>query len=144
MNGQILPPDHGFPARILVPGWIGVASTKWVGRVEVSETPLYSPWNTESYVLVGADYKPNPPALGPALTFQNVKSAFELAWGAEMMAGRHLLRGRSWSGQGKITKVEVSTDNGATWRSARLREPNIGQAWVRWDVTRTHGLAGTG
>lgn len=134
MNGQTLPPDHGFPARVLVPGWVGVANTKWVGRIEVSDTPLYSPWNTENYVLVGADYKPNPPALGPVLTFQNVKSAFELAWGAEMKAGRHLLRGRSWSGQGKITKVEVSTDNGAGWKPARLRDPNIGQAWVRWDL----------
>ncbi len=149
MNGQILPPDHGFPARVLVPGWIGVASTKWVGRIEVSETPLYSPWNTESYVLVGPDYKPNPPALGPILTIQNVKSAFELVWGAEMKAGRHLLRGRSWSSQGKISKVGISTDNGATWRPARLREPNIGQAWVRWDVDwdatpGRHGLMARG
>jgi len=134
MNGQILPPDHGFPLRVLVPGWVGVANTKWVGRIEASEQPLYSPWNTDNYVLIGPDYPPNPPAKGPILSFQNVKSALELAWGAELPAGRQLIRGRSWSGQGKITRVVVSADNGATWSAARLREPNIAQAWVRWDI----------
>lgn len=134
MNGQILPPDHGFPLRVLVPGWVGVANTKWVGRIEVSEQPLYSPWNTDSYVLIGPDYQPTPPAKGPVLSFQNVKSALELPWGAELRAGRQLIRGRSWSGQGKISKVVVSADNGVTWSTARLREPNIGQAWVRWDT----------
>lgn len=134
MNGDVLPPDHGFPVRLLVPGWIGVANIKWVGRIEVSETPLYSPWNTESYVLIGPDYKPNPPALGPILTLQNVKSAFELPWDGEIPAGRRLLRGRSWSGHGRIARVEVSFDRGITWRPARLRDPNISQAWVRWEI----------
>ena len=134
MNGQTLPPDHGFPVRVLVPGWIGVANTKWVGRIEVSEQPLYSPWNTNSYVMIGPDYKPNPPAKGPALTFQAVKSAFELPWDGEAPAGLRALRGRSWSGYGKITKVEVSLDRSVTWQPARLREPNLPQAWVRWDL----------
>lgn len=134
MNGQTLPPDHGFPIRVLMPGWIGVANTKWVGRIEVSEQPLYSAWNTNTYVLIGPNYKPEPPALGPALTFQAVKSAFELPWDGEVPAGRRLLKGRSWSGYGKIAKVEVSLDRGVTWQPARMREPNLAQAWVRWDV----------
>lgn len=134
MNGDTLPPDHGFPVRVLVPGWVGVANVKWVGRIEVSEQPLYSAWNTESYVLIGPDYTPAPPAKGPALTSQSVKSAFELPWDGEVPAGPRLLRGRSWSGQGAITKVEVSVDRGISWQPARLREPNIPQAWVRWDL----------
>jgi sulfane dehydrogenase subunit SoxC len=134
MNGQVLPPDHGYPVRVLVPGWVGVANIKWVGRIEVSEQPLYSPWNTEQYVLIGPDYPPAPPARGPALTFQCVKSAFELAWGAALPAGPYLLRGRSWSGRGKIAQVEVSLDQGKSWSPARLREPNLEQAWVRWDL----------
>jgi DMSO/TMAO reductase YedYZ molybdopterin-dependent catalytic subunit len=134
MNGQTLPPDHGFPARVLVPGWVGVANVKWVGRIEVSEQPLWSAWNTESYVLIGPGYKPNPPAQGPVLSFQTVKSAFELQWDGQLAPGPRLLRGRSWSGRGKITKVEVSLNGGATWQPARLREPNLPQAWVRWDV----------
>lgn len=134
MNDQILPPDHGFPIRVLVPGWLGAASIKWVGRIEVSTEPLYSPWNTEDYVLIGSDYEPRPPALGTVITTQVVKSAFELAPDALLPAGRYLLRGRSWSANGKIARVEVSLDGGETWQTARLRKPNIAQAWVRWDI----------
>lgn len=134
MNGQVLPPDHGFPMRILVPGWLGAASIKWVGRIEVSEQPLYAPWNTESYVLIGADYKASPPAKGEVITSQNIKSAFELGASEQISAGQHLIRGRSWSSGGKITKVEVSMDAGKNWLSARLREPNLAGAWVRWDI----------
>ncbi len=134
MNGQPLLPDHGFPIRMLVPGWVGIAHVKWLGRIEVSEQSLYSEYNTKKYVLIGKDYKPEPPALGPMLTNQQVKSAFELAWNGEITAGKRLLRGRSWSGEGRIKRVDVSTDGGRTWRSARLREPNIDMAWVRWDI----------
>ena len=134
MNGQPLLPDHGFPVRMLVPGWVGISHVKWLGRIEVSEQSLYSEYNTKKYVLIGKDYKPAPPALGPMLTYQQVKSAFELAWNGEISSGTHLLRGRSWSGEGHIRKVDVSTDGGRTWRRARLREPNIDRAWVRWDL----------
>jgi hypothetical protein len=133
MNGQPLPPDHGFPVRVLTPGWIGIANIKWVGRVEVSEQPLFSSWNTDTYCLIGPDYQANPPAKGPILSSQNVKSALELAWGGEVAAGRRLIRGRSWSPFGKIARVEYSLDRGAAGHPATLREPNIGAAWVRWD-----------
>ncbi len=134
MNGQPLPPDHGFPMRVLVPGWVGIAHIKWVGRIDVSEEPLYSEYNTQKYVLIGPDYAARPPALGPMLTTQKVKSAFELPWNGEVPSGRRLLRGRSWSGEGSIAKVDVSLDGGQAWQPARLREPNIDRAWVRWDV----------
>jgi DMSO/TMAO reductase YedYZ molybdopterin-dependent catalytic subunit len=49
MNGEALPPDHGFPARLVVPGWVGVASVKWLGALEVSDSRLWSPWNTRWY-----------------------------------------------------------------------------------------------
>ena len=133
MNGQPLLPDHGFPVRMLVPGWVGIAHIKWLGRIEVSEQSLYSEYNTKKYVLIGKDYKPAPPALGPMLTTQQVKSAFELPWNGEISSGTRLFRGRSWSGEGHIKKVDVSTDGGKTWRP-RLREPNIDMAWVRWDI----------
>lgn len=134
MNGHPLPPDHGFPVRMLVPGWVGVAHIKWIGRIEVSEQPLYSEYNTQKYVLIGPDYEAQPPALGPMLTTQKVKSAFELPWNGEIPSGRRLLRGRSWSGEGSIASVDVSLDGGQAWQPARLREPNIDRAWVRWDV----------
>lgn len=53
MNGEPLPPDHGHPVRVLVPSWVGIASVKWVGDIEVSAEPLYSPWNTDFYRLFG-------------------------------------------------------------------------------------------
>ena len=134
MNGEPLPPDHGFPMRVLVPGWVGISHIKWVGRIHVSEEKLYSEYNTRKYVLMGPEYKPEPPALGPMLTTQKVKSAFELPWKGEIPAGKRLLRGRSWSGEGKITDVKVSLDGGNTWQQVRLREPNIDLAWVRWDI----------
>jgi sulfane dehydrogenase subunit SoxC len=132
MNGEPLPPDHGFPVRMLVPGWIGVANIKWVGRLEVSEEALFSPWNIETYIFIGSDYQPTPPAKGLVLSMQNLKSALELDMGAQLTAGRHLMTGRSWSPFGKITQLEYSLDRGVTWQQARLEEPRIAQAWVRW------------
>jgi DMSO/TMAO reductase YedYZ molybdopterin-dependent catalytic subunit len=129
MNGKPLPPDHGHPVRLVVPGWVGVASVKWLGQIEVSTQPLFSPWNTTQYKLLGPSYANQPP-----LTKQAVKSAFELPWNAGLAAGRrHHLSGRSWSGHAPIKRVEVSTDGGATWRAARLSGPNLPNAWVRWD-----------
>ena len=134
MNGQTLMPDHGFPIRMLVPGWVGIAAIKWVGRIEVSEQSLYSEYNTKKYVMIGKNYKATAPTLGPPLTTQNVKSAFELPWNGQVSAGKHLLRGRSRSGMSSIKRVDVSTDGGRAWRQARLRDPNIEKAWVRWDL----------
>lgn len=129
MNGQTLPPDHGFPVRLLVPGWVGIANIKWLGRIEVAEEPLFSPWNTTSYRLFGDAY---PDA--PVLTTQLVKSAFELPWGATVAPGGRMLTGRSWSGQGKIARVEISTDGGGTWAQAVLGARNVPQAWVQWEL----------
>ncbi|MGH8902612.1 MAG: molybdopterin-dependent oxidoreductase [Egibacteraceae bacterium] len=132
MNGEPLPADHGFPVRLLVPGWIGIASIKWLGHIEVSNEPLFSDWNTGSYVLIGPTYQPEGRHQGPLLTSQVVKSALELAWPASLAAGQHTIRGRSWSGQGRIAKVEYRLDDGREWRPAQLHEPNIPLAWARW------------
>jgi len=56
MNGLPLPPDHGFPVRLVVPSWVGISSIKWLGQIEVSASPLFSPWNTQFYRLFGPDY----------------------------------------------------------------------------------------
>jgi len=93
---------------------------------------LSSSWNTDTYVLIGPDYKPEPPAKGPVLSSQDLKSALELPWDGEVTAERRLVRGRSWSPSGKIAKVAYSLNQG-NWQPARLREPNIAAAWVRWD-----------
>jgi len=129
MNGRPLLPDHGFPVRLVVPSWAGISSIKWLGRIEVSATPLVSPWSTQYYRLLGPDY----PAEGTTVTEQVVKSAFELPWNATLAAGRrHILSGRSWSGHGRIRRVEISTD-GVTWEPARPVGPALDRGWLRWE-----------
>lgn len=131
MNGAPLPPDHGYPVRLVVPSWAGIASVKWLGDVQVSRQPLLSPWNTRFYRLFG----PGHPAEGGApLTRMNVKSAFELPFDATLAAGRtHVLHGRSWSGNGRVRSVEVSADGGTTWRRARIHGPRPDRSWARWE-----------
>ncbi|GGK66528.1 sulfite oxidase [Sphaerisporangium melleum] len=131
MNDRPLPADHGFPARLVVPGWSGIASIKWLGDVEVSTVPLSSPWNTRSYRMFG----PGHPIGGAPLAAQVVKSAFELPWEATLRAGRqHILHGRSWSGTGRVVGVEISTDGGRTWTRAETRGPRLARAWAPWHL----------
>lgn len=132
MNGKPLPPDHGAPVRLLVPGWIGIANIKWVGRIEVSETPLFSAWNTTQYRLFGDEYPDE-----PVLTKQTIKSAFELPFPATLPAGWHTLTGRSWSAAGSIRKVEVSFNGGECWWPAHVdcgKNNNQKQAWAQWSI----------
>jgi sulfane dehydrogenase subunit SoxC len=131
MNGEPLPADHGFPVRVLTPGWVGNHNVKWVGHIEVAEEPVYTPWNTQYYVLIGPDYQPVPPSMGPIVDVQAMKSALELAWPAKLPTGTQTIRGRSW-GSERIAEVEYSLDDGHTWFPARLIEPNEAYAWVRW------------
>jgi DMSO/TMAO reductase YedYZ molybdopterin-dependent catalytic subunit len=128
MNGQPIPPDNGYPVRLVVPGWVGVANIKWVGQIQVAKEPLYSFWNTTNYILEGAAYPTPIP-----LTNQAVKSAFELAFNATLPNSHQILTGRSWSGLAPIKRVDISTDGGISWRPARLRRPNLPNAWVRWE-----------
>ncbi|MFC7987864.1 sulfite oxidase [Streptomyces pilosus] len=140
MNGEPLPHDHGHPVRVLVPSWVGIASIKWVGDIEVSARPLYSPWNTTFYRLFGPAH---PEDGGAPLTQQTIKSAFELASGATFAAGRsQVLHGRSWSGTGGIVRVDVSTDGGAHWRRARLHDRPRSGTWTRWSIPWTPGTPG--
>jgi sulfane dehydrogenase subunit SoxC len=128
LNGKPLPPDHGFPVRVLVPGWIGISNIKWVGHIEVSETPLSSAWNTTQYRLFGPNYPDQ-----PVVTSQVVKSAFELPFPASLPRGWHILQGRSWSPHGAIRKVEVSFDEGRRWWPAIINPlANVPQAWAQW------------
>ncbi|MER0246437.1 sulfite oxidase [Streptomyces sp. HSW2009] len=141
MNGAPLPPDHGFPARLVVPSWIGIASIKWLGDIEVGDRPLHSPWNTDYYRLFGPG---QPPEGSAPLTRQTIKSAFDLDPGATFAPRRHQhLTGRSWSGRAPVVRVEVSTDGGAHWRPAHLKDPARRGSWVRWSVPWQPGRGGS-
>jgi len=142
MNGAPLPPDNGYPVRVIVPHWAGIASIKWVGAIEVSASPLASYWNTRAYRLFGPAY----PARGTLVTTQAIRSAFELEWNAQLPAHRdYLLTGRSWSLNGSIARTEISTDGGRRWQLAARRHHGTrtawpGAAWQLWEFPwRTPG-----
>lgn len=133
MNNAPLPYDHGFPVRLLVPGWLGSFSVKWLGSLHVGTEQLYSHWNTSSYVLMGPGYEdPEGPSKGPRIHEQSMKSVVALPWPAELPAGRQSIYGYAWSPHAPIAEVGISLDEGKTYEKAELMPPNIAAAGVRW------------
>jgi DMSO/TMAO reductase YedYZ molybdopterin-dependent catalytic subunit len=133
MNGAPLPHDHGFPARLIVPGRIGMANIKWLGAIRVSTERVWVEKNTTDYVLVGPDYEAKPPALGEPLDELVVKSALYLPWPGTLPAGPQTLAGYAWSPFGTIAQVDVSLDGGTSFAPARLVGPNLPKAGTRWE-----------
>ena len=133
LNGETLPKDHGFPLRALVPGWVGSASIKWLGRIVVSSEKLWTRNNTTSYVLIGDRYAPEGEAKGIPVTAQVIKSALALPWPAQLSAGTHLIHGFAHSPAGPISRVEWSTDSGITWTDAKLPGEQPDLSWARFE-----------
>jgi len=140
MNGSILPRDHGYPLRAIVPGWVGSSSIKWLGRIEVSSQKIWSRNNTTSYVLIGEDYPEQGEAQGQVVTTQSIKSTLALPWPAQLVAGHQNIRGYAQSPHAPIQRVEWSDDEGQTWQQARVLDPIMHYAWARfeieWEATR--------
>jgi DMSO/TMAO reductase YedYZ molybdopterin-dependent catalytic subunit len=134
MNGEVLPADHGFPARLVVSGWLGAASIKWLGRIEVSEERLYVPWNTVDYVLIGPNFPANEPARGPAITALTVSSLVELPWPAQLRPEPQMIRGRAFAGENRIATVQYRIDDGP-WQDALITSPVAPGVWVRWQFS---------
>ena len=134
MNGEPLPPDHGFPVRVVAPGWVGTYSIKWVGSITVSTEPMWVPRNTEMYVMMGDDWEASDytPAKGPPIYQQTIKSSLTLPWPARLQAGRHTIHGYARSPNAEIDRVEWSDDEGASWHEASLFGPNQKYAWVEF------------
>jgi sulfane dehydrogenase subunit SoxC len=134
MNGAPLPQQHGFPLRLVVPGWYGMQNVKWLVRITVLEETFTGFQNAVGYRLYGADGSPGEP-----LTRMLPRSLMVPPGVPEFMTReRHLqpgevtLTGRAWSGYGPIERVEVSTDDGATFDAAAL-DPQLGaHAWRGW------------
>lgn len=137
MNGEPLPRDHGFPARLVVPGWVGIASIKWLGELRVTTTVVDSPWNTKWYRMHGAGWSGADAVLDRMPPKSVVDATGDLAVGQ-----LSVLRGRAWSGEASIRMVEVSTDGGATWDEASLTGPNEPSGWVAWEHPWTPSAAG--
>lgn len=129
MNGQDLPQPNGGPVRLLVPGWGGIASTKWIVGLEVIDRRFAGTFNTESYVIIDEDGT----ILRP-VTVMPVKSAITSpAPNAALSAGAQTIARYAWSGYGGIATVEVSTDGGATWAEATITQEAGPLSWVRFE-----------
>ena len=133
LNGETLPKDHGFPLRALVPGWVGSANIKWLGRIVVSREQMWTRNNTTSYVLIGDHYPPEGEALGKPATEQVIKSALALPWPAELSPGRRRIHGYAHSPAGSISRVEWSSDGGGAWNDAELAGQQPELSWARFE-----------
>jgi sulfite oxidase len=136
MNGSPLTRHHGFPARALVPGWIGAASCKWLTEIKVLENEFAGNFMSPGYRFPNQAVKPgdavNPEDTHP-LTGLNVKSVISGPDdGATVKAGRVAVHGTAWAGEADIVKVDVSTDGGKTWNPAKLGHEQAHYAWRLW------------
>lgn len=129
MNGEPLPLDHGYPVRLLVPGWVGIASIKWLGELRVTTRAEESPWNTRWYRMHGEGWDGERAVIDrmPVRSLADTLGPFR--------AGEPVtLRGRAWSGEASIDAVEVSTDGGRTWQQASLTGDNRASCWTAWEL----------
>ena len=134
MNGAPLPPQHGFPLRLVVPGWYGMQNVKWLTRITVLDEPYTGFQNAVAYRIYGADGEPGEPVtrmLPRSLTVPPGVPDF-MTRRRHVKAGPVTLRGRAWSGHGPIERVEVSTDGAASFAAAALDAEQGPHAWRGW------------
>jgi sulfane dehydrogenase subunit SoxC len=134
MNGSPLPPQHGFPLRLVVPGWYGMTSVKWLRRITVLDRPFDGYQNERGYRWKTEDEEPGTPVERIRVRSLMVPPGFPtfLPRTRNLRSGPVTLQGRAWSGAGPVTRVEVSADDGRTWADAVLEEAPGPHAWQRW------------
>jgi DMSO/TMAO reductase YedYZ molybdopterin-dependent catalytic subunit len=135
MNGQPLPPQHGYPVRLVAPGWYGMAHVKWLRSIDVLDREFTGFQNTTAYRL-----KTNSDEIGTAVTRIEPRALLVPPGYPDFMSrcrflpsGRvTTLVGRAWSGWAPVEHVEVSTDGGATWFPATLDDSAGRWSWRRF------------
>ena len=131
MNGEPLPPPHGYPLRLLVPGWYGMTSIKWLVGIHVLDHEFKGFYQTERYMTM------NEPGSDPVYTYHtamNIKSIVtNPAPGEIVPTGHYVVAGAAWSGEDDVVRVEISSDGGKTWDDARITEEKSGYSWYRWE-----------
>ena len=134
INGQDLPPQHGFPLRLLVPGWYGMTSVKWLRSIAAVNEPFRGMQQDLSYHIRDSEDDHGRPVtrmlprslmVPPGIPDYPDRTRF-------VEAGPYLLEGRAWSGWAPIVKVEVSVDGGQSWGEASLGPPASEFAWRGW------------
>jgi sulfite oxidase len=146
MNGLPLTKHHGFPARALVPGWIGAASCKWLTEIKVLDAEFVGNFMNPGYRLPNQPVKPGdaikPEDTHPVTTL-SVKSVIAgPSDGASLKAGKVTVHGAAWAGEADIAKVEISTDSGASWSPAKLGREQAHYAWRMWSYDWKAGKSG--
>jgi len=137
MNGASLSPSHGFPVRVIVPGFYGMASVKWLTHVEVLDRPFEGYFRTRAYAYIREGQRTHEPKL-PASSIR-VKSLINWPREGQILApGPHVIRGMAWSGDASIARVDVSisppTGAGEVWKPARVRPVSSRYAWSHWEL----------
>ena len=134
MNGEPLPPQHGYPLRLIVPGWYGMTNVKWLCEIEVLREPFSGYQQLWSYRVRQTEDEEGEPLqrmlprsllVPPGIPEFMTRERF-------VPAGEVLVQGRAWSGLAPVDSVEVSADGGSSWAAAEL-EPGEGRwAWRGW------------
>ncbi|MGO4271166.1 sulfite oxidase [Paenibacillus sp. TAF58] len=130
MNGKPLPYRHGYPARLIIPGWYGMASVKWLHRIVVIEERFQGPFQVVDYVY---DRKPLTPSSPEPVTTIRLNSTIAGPTDQEVLAkGENWVWGTAISGPDPVDLVEISTDNGNTWLAASWLDQHEAYSWRRW------------
>jgi sulfane dehydrogenase subunit SoxC len=137
MNGQPLPAQHGFPLRLIVPGWYGMASVKWLRSITALAEPFEGVQQTLLYRYRRSEDDPGTPVSRqkPRALMAPPGIPEYLSRARHVRAGRTPIEGRAWSGQGAVSRVEFSADGGGTWAHARLDQPVAKHGWSAWSYT---------
>ncbi|WP_432752279.1 sulfite oxidase [Streptomyces sp. JL2001] len=138
MNGAPLPPQHGHPVRLVVPGWYGMAHVKWLRDITLVDTPFTGFQQAVSYRYRQTPDEPGEPVDTIAPRALMIPPGFPdfMSRTRVVRPGPVRLAGRAWSGRGPVTRVEVSVDGGAFWTEAELvRETAHPWAWSGWHAT---------
>jgi DMSO/TMAO reductase YedYZ molybdopterin-dependent catalytic subunit len=132
MNGNDIPPEHGFPVRAIVPGWYAVASVKWLQRIIVTNGPFSGYYQTIDYA-----YWRRRGDIGELVPVTELQIKAEIARPAqdETVPANSSVRihGAAWASGNEIARVEVSTDGGSTWNEATLLGEPKSNAWRFWE-----------
>ena len=133
-NGQPLLPAHGFPLRLVVPSWYGMASVKWLSSITVIDHPFQGVEQEQVYRLQTSPSDGGRPVQKKSVRAAMMPPGFPDAISRYrfLSPGRHMLQGMAWSGHGPIVRVEVSTDDRRTWKEAKLERPVSPYAWTPW------------
>ena len=135
MNGEPLPPQHGFPLRLVVPGWYGMTNVKWLASITAIAGTFDGYQNTQAYRFRRTPDEPGDPItrIAPRSLIAPPGMPEFMSRGRMVAAGPCPIEGRAWSGRAPIARVEVSTDGAETWHDAAITERGGSDwAWVGW------------